>query len=299
LSSLQALSVFLSVAEEGSFSAAAKKLNLTQPTVSFHIDNLEKKFACPLFIRTSKGVSLTVYGQTLYQNTHKIHDIVHETQNQIQSMVAGSAGHITVGASTIPGEYILPPLLADFLHQHTGISLSLKTGDSGTILAAFREGAFPIAIVGSKPENVLHCQPLWNDELVLIAHPDIARSLPANPQISDILNCPFVMREASSGTREVFMHALEAHNIDLEQCNIILEVGGNESLKSAVLHKIGIGFISHWAIQQELSDGRLHVIPVPDLMSKRQFYAVCNPPLYPTCIQLFWDFLLREKTAVV
>jgi DNA-binding transcriptional LysR family regulator len=214
-------------------------------------------------------------------------------------MVAGSAGHITVGASTIPGEYILPPLLADFLQQHRGVSLSLKTGDSGTILAAFHEGTFPIAIVGSKPESVLHCQPLWNDELVLIAHPDIARSLPADPQISDILDCPFVMREASSGTREVFIHALKAHNMALEQCHIILEVGGNESLKAAVLHKVGIGFISRWAIQQELSDGRLCVIPVPDLMSKRQFYAVCHPPLLPTCIQLFWDFLIAQKTAVV
>jgi DNA-binding transcriptional LysR family regulator len=295
LSYLQSLPVFLAVVEEGSFSAAAKKLRLTQPTVSFHIDNLEKDFNCQLFTRTTKGVLLTTYGETLYQNTYKIHDVIRETQNQIQAMVAGNAGHITIGASTIPAEYILPTLLADFLGQHAGVKLSLKTGDSGTILGAFREGLFPIAIVGSKPDCDLCSHPLWTDELVLVAHPDVFLSLPAEPQTTDIFNLPFVIREATSGTRNSFFNTLAEHGITLEQRSIILEVGGSESLKSAVLNKVGIGFISRWAVQRELADDRLRVIPLPGFKVERQFYAVCRPPLLPTCVQLFWDFLIEKR----
>lgn len=296
MSYLQALPIFLAVIEEGSFSAAAKKLSLTQPTVSFHIDNLEKDFNCQLFTRTSKGVLLTVYGETLYQNTYKIHDMVRETQNQIKAMIAGSVGHITIGASTIPAEYILPSLLGDFLQQHEGVKLSLRTGDSGTILGSFREGLFPIAIVGSKPDSDLCSQPLWSDELVLIAHPDRYASLPAKPQTEDIFKLPFVIREATSGTRSSFFETLAKYGITDEQCSVILEVGGSESLKSAVLNNVGIGFISQWAVQRELADGRLRTIPLPGFKVERQFYAVCRPPLLPTCVQLFWDFLLTTKS---
>lgn len=299
MSYLQSLPVFLAVVEEGSFSAAAKKLRLTQPTISFHIDNLEKDFNCQLFTRTTKGVLLTTYGETLYQNTYKIHDVIRETQNQISAMVAGNAGHITIGASTIPAEYILPALLADYLGQHPDIKLSLKTGDSGTILESFREGLFPIAIVGSKPDSSMFSHPLWIDELVLIAHPDIAASLPPDPQTADIFNLPFVIRAATSGTRSSFFETLAEHGITSEPHSTILEVGGSESLKSAVLHKVGIGFISRWAVQRELADDRLRVIPLPSFKVERQFYAVCRPPLLPTCVQLFWDFLIGTKSLTL
>ena len=105
MSHWHSLSVFIGVAEEGSFSGAAKRLELTQPTVSFHIDSLEKKFGCPLFQRTAKGATLTVYGETLYQNTRIISSLLDETEKQLKAMREGAAGKILFGASSIPASW--------------------------------------------------------------------------------------------------------------------------------------------------------------------------------------------------
>jgi DNA-binding transcriptional LysR family regulator len=290
---LQSLPVFFAVAEEGSFSAAAKKCAVTQPTVSFHIDNLEKKLGCPLFNRTVKGVSLTVYGETLYNSTHKIEAILQDTENQIHAMVNGNAGHILLGASTIPAEYILPSLLGRFLQQYPGIRISVKTGDSGTVLAAHARSEYAIAIVGRKPPNT-PCQPLWHDELLLVASPSMEETLPSNLDLSLLADIPMITREPSSGTRNVLADALQSHGLNLEQCNIILEVGGNEALKSAVLSGLGVAFISRWSVQKELAHKSLIAVPIPNLTIKRDFYGLVHLPLLPTCVARLWDFLLED-----
>ncbi len=292
MSHLHSLSVFFTVVEEKSFSAAAKKLGLTQPTVSFHIDNLEKKFDCPLFTRTAKGVSLTVYGEKLYANTCKIDNIFTETANQIKALIAGAAGEIIIGASTIPGEYILPGLLADFLRQHPGLKISLKTGDSMSILQAYQNGKFPLAIVGIRPDDAFTSRPLWQDELILVASPKF--SVQPNPTLAQILTYPFVLRESSSGTRCAVLNALTSHGISNEQLNIILQVAGNEALKAAILNGIGIGFISKWAVEEELLSGRLRIIELANFKIERKFYAVASPPLLPTCMELFWNYLTNH-----
>lgn len=291
MSYLHSLSVFSTVAEEKSFSAAAKKLGLTQPTVSFHIDNLEKKFDCPLFTRTAKGVMLTIYGEKLYTNTQKIHRIAAETENYIKTLVAGNAGEINIGASTIPGEYILPNIITDFLKSHPDIKFSITTGDSATILSAFKQGKFPIAIVGSKPDDSLTNHAIWRDQLILAAHSEIAAKLGSSPTMSEILALPFILRESSSGTRGTALTALVKHGITLDKLNITLQVSGNQALKTAILGQAGIGFISTWAIQQELADGRLTSIPLPDIELSRTFYTVRDMTLSPTCVESFWQFL--------
>ncbi len=291
MSYLHSLSVFSTVVEEKSFSAAAKKLGLTQPTVSFHIDNLEKKFDCPLFTRTAKGVMLTIYGEKLYTNTQKIHHIAAETEHYIKTLVAGNAGEINIGASTIPGEYLLPAIIADFLKLHPKIKFSITTGDSATILSAFQQGKFPIAIVGSKPADSLTSQRIWHDQLILASHPAIAKNLDSSPTIGEILALPFILRETSSGTRRSALNALAEHGIILKQLNIVLQVSGNQALKTAILKQAGIGFISAWAIQQELADGRLTSIPLPGIELSRTFYTVRDKTLTPTCVESFWQFL--------
>lgn len=292
---LQSLPVFFAVVEEGSFSAAAKKLKLTQPTISFHIDNLEKKLGCPLFTRTAKGVSLTIYGEKLYHSTHRIEAIMQETYNEIWSMVQGNTGHIMLGASTIPAEYILPTLLGQFLHAHPRIKISLKSNDSETILSAFLNNEFSIAIIGREPPAYLQAIPIWHDELLLVAHPDIARQLPASLDLSLIKEVPLIIRENTSATRKTLVNALACQDMSLDQCNVVLEVSGNEALKSVVLSQLGIAFISRWAVQRELQTGSLAAIALPHLELKRQFYALSKQPLLPTCAADLWSFLLANK----
>ena len=291
MSYLQSLPVFFTVVEEGSFTAAAKKLKVTQPTISFHIDNLEKKLGCPLFLRTMKGVSPTVYGEKLYYSTHKIEAVVQETYKEIWSMVNGDAGHITLGASTIPADYILPHLLGKFLRQHPQIRISLKSDASDKILSSYINNDLAIAIIGHKPPETLSAQPLWQDELVLVTHPDLAQEIAEKASKVILETTPMVVRESSSGTRKTLSQALETREITLENCNIVLEVSGNQALKSAVLSQLGIAFISRWAVQEELRAGSLTIIHLPEIETKRQFYALAKTPLLPTCVKMLWDFL--------
>lgn len=294
MSHWQSLSVFLAVAEEGSFSGAAKKLELTQPTVSFHIDNLEKKLGCPLVERTAKGTALTVYGDVLFANLAKAEVLLKTAENQLKAMVEGAAGRITVGASTVPAEYILPGLAAAFLRKNPGLDIDLRTGDSLAILEGLAAGQFPLAVVGSPPGEGCQTRPLWQDELVLVAHPALAARLGDRPTLAEALALPLVARGQSSGSMRSVFTALAARGFGRDKLRIAFQVSGNEALKAAIASQAGGGFISRWAISEELAAGRLAIIPLPDLKVIRTFYAVCRPPLLPACVQLFWDFLLAS-----
>lgn len=291
MSYLDSLSIFCTVVEEGSFSATAKKLGVTQPTISFHVDNLEKKVGCQLLIRTLKGVSPTVYGEKLYASTHKIEAIVQETYKEITAMVKGATGHIVLGASTIPADYILPPLISQFLQEHPGITLSVKSGDSDNILAAYEQNDISIAIIGHRPPDSSLYQPLWEDELLLVAHPSVAKSISFLNGLKPLQTIPMIIRETSSGTRKTLSDALVAVGMTLDACNVVLEVSSNQALKSAVLSQTGIAFISRWAVEQELAAESLMAIPLPGFSTRRQFYALTRAPLLPTCVKNFWDFL--------
>ncbi|WP_371362283.1 HTH-type transcriptional activator CmpR [Sporomusa rhizae] len=297
MSYIQSLTVFMHVAEEGSFSAAAKKLELTQPTVSFHIDNLEKNFGCPLFTRTSKGVLLTIYGDKLYETTRTINDLVASTHNEIQAMVQGSAGKILLGASTIPADYILPQLLAGFIKEHNGLTFSLITGDSLTILEKVNRGEIPIAVVGTKPDTNdtnLKSQPLWTDNLVLVAHPDFSATVQDRPAQEWLRAVPFILRKKSSGTASSALQALSRFGIGADELTVVMEAGSNQAVKAAILGKIGVGFISAWAVESELKSGRLITLPLPEPVIERQFYAISRQPLRPTCLELFWQYLINR-----
>ncbi|HWR40846.1 MAG TPA: LysR family transcriptional regulator [Patescibacteria group bacterium] len=294
MSYFQSLSVFLTVVEEGSFSAAAKRLSLTQPTISFHIDNLEKNFGCPLFTRTTKGVHPTVYGNKLHDNLRHMNELLHRTRQQLASMVAGTSGKILLGASSIPGDYILPGFLADFLKQNPDLKVCLQTGDSQSMMTAYREGLFPIVITGSKPAEEVPGEtvPLWSDELVLAAHPDRTADGSLTPQPQDILKLPFIMRKDSSASRQTSLAALRQWGVEPSSLNIVLEIAGNEAMKSAMQNNLGVGFISRWAIRDSLASGRLVAINLPGLSIRRRFYATGDLAFQPPCVTRFWQYLL-------
>lgn len=294
LSYFHSLSVFVAVAEENSFSAAAKKLNLTQPTVSFHIDNLEKKLGCPLFIRTVKGVTLTVYGNVLLESAQKLETIASTAENHIRAMAAGTSGHISIGASTIPGEYILPQRIGAFLEQHPGIRISLHVDNTDKILDAYAQGRCSLAIVGARPKEPLSSTPLWQDKLVLAAHPELAGRLPAEPTLADICSLPFLLRESASGTQQAARNVMDELGIDSEKLHIPFQTNGTEAYKTALVQQCGIGFISNLAIKKELADGRLVALPLPIEQPTRTFYGVYDATRAPSCLELFWQFLNHQ-----
>lgn len=294
MSYLQSLSVFWTVVDEGSFSGAAKRLALTQPTISFHIDNLEKRFGCSLFTRTAKGVSTTIYGQTLYKSTVGMQALAEISENEMRNLVAGISGHLKIGASSIPAHYILPQIIGDFLKAKPNMRVSLTAGDSSSILRQFENGELPIAIIGFPPSS-FSALPIFHDELILVAHPDYP--LPSDAELSaqELLKLPLIVREPSSGSRKTVAEALSAHGITWDSLNIAVETGGNEACKELILRKTGIGFLSSWAIKSDLQAGRLRRLFLPNINLTRTFYALAAKPLSPAGIENFWRFMLKYQ----
>ena len=116
--------------------------------------------------------------------------------------------------------------------------------------------------------------PLWQDELVLAAHPEYLKILPKKPSVSELIKYPFIIRDENSGTTRTFLKHIYQYGYTKEALNIVLNLGGNEALKSAIVHNIGIGFVSRLAIQTELQNNQLIIVEVPELKIARQFYAI-------------------------
>ena len=290
---LQSLSVFIAVAEEENFTAAAKKMRLTQPTISFHMDNLEKELGCTLFNRTSKGVTLTPYGHKLYESARIVDSIMKKTCGEVRRMAEGQAGHIYIGASTIPGEYILPRLISLFLSERKDIRFTLSTGNSGQVLDSFQEGAFALAVVGMRPEK-LEATPLWEDELILVGHPDLKLTF-GNPVSSDLARLPLVLRTEPSGSRKSVLDGLKKIGLDIDMLTLVMEVSGNQAMKSAIINRVGVGFISKWAVQEEIAAGKLSALNISGLHITRTFYLISNPLLSTTVVEQFADYLINMQ----
>lgn len=296
MTNLQALAVFIAVAEEHSFSAAAKKLSLTQPTVSFHIDSMERKFGCPLFVRTRRGAELTVYGRTLYENTRNVQELLERTERKIRDLCQGVSGQVTIGAGTIPGEYILPPLLARFLLEHPGVSINLVSADSQSIYKMWQDGKLPICVIGFLPQGITSAHKLWTDEIIPVASKQLEiSSIPWAPE--DFRRFPLIVRHESSASMSAVRQAFDQRGVSLAECNIMLQVSGNEALKAAVQVGAGIGFVSRQAVMKELAEGSLIQVPVAEMQIKRDFYALLSEGAEMPATRILWESLLAAQHA--
>jgi DNA-binding transcriptional LysR family regulator len=138
-------------------------------------------------------------------------------------------------------------------------------------------------------------QPLWTDNLVLAAHPDF-EIVAQNSSIKDwLLTLPFILRKKSSGTASSALDALRRYGIATNDLKVVMEAGSNQAVKAAIMSKIGVGFISEWAVEGELKTGQLIALPLPDPLIERQFYAISRQPLLPACLELFWNYLIAQK----
>lgn len=290
---LHSLLVFLRVAETRSFSAAAKELCLAQPTISFHMDSLEKHLGCQLLVRAKRGVTLTAYGELLLQHAHKISTLADQASTNIQTLKAGTSGTIAIGASTVPGEYILPQLIRSFRDEHPHVSFALDIQDSSEILARFQQGRYALAIVG-KAVPAFPATPLWTDRLTLAVHADCL--LDPHAPSRALEHWPLILRDSDSGSQTAVLAAMGKIGLKEHHLRVALRVSNTNALKAALLSKVGAGFISEWAIRTELQTGTLRFLPDPPIEVTRYFFGLRNPLVTLPCIENFWLHLLHSAS---
>ena len=289
------LEVFIQVYQLKSFSKAGEALYLSQPTISEHIRLLEEDLGLSLFDRQGKEIFPTRAGQMLYHYAIKLMSLRTESLRAIKQFRDKGIGELVVGGSNIPGQYILPVLMGKFKKIYPKISLRLSIGDSQNIQESLLEGSIEIGLIGVKVEHrQIACQHLVRDELVCIAP---QQSSLAGDKIKDpkeITRLPFILREKGSGTRTAIEEALIKIHLDINDLQVVAEMGSNEAIRQAVKAGVGATIISRLAVRDDLEQGFFKEIKINRLPMVRDFYIITHKQrsLSPLA-QDFKEFLLK------
>ncbi|MEI6125695.1 MAG: selenium metabolism-associated LysR family transcriptional regulator [Pseudomonadota bacterium] len=282
---LHRLKIFVKIAELKSFSKAALELYLTQPTVSQHISSLEVYFGLPLFDRTGREVTLTGAGEILYRYACQIVTLQKEAEQSLNHFLDKKTGHLIIGASTIPGEYILPELLGLFKKLYPLINITLKIGDTEAIIHSLLDRTIELGVVGARiKDDRLHYSRLCDDELVLIVpqkHPWWNRK---EINLRELLEEPFVMRERGSGTRISIEKRLREEGIGPDELRVAAEVGSTTAVKESVRARLGISLVSARAVRSELRYRLLKKVAIKDTAFPRTFYIISDKQRTPSPI---------------
>jgi len=294
---LYKLEIFYWVAELRSFSQAAELLSLRQPTISAHVQELEKSLGGKLLYRVRGRVSLTPLGRLLMERAKSLLEFKRETVAAVEQFQGTLSGELWVGGSNIPGQYLLPPKLGVFVTKFPGVKPILRIGDSAGIVEDVLDGKVELGFVGFKSEDArLSFERLWEDEMVLAVPQGHPWSRRHSVRPADLRAEKFISREGGSGTLGSFRQLLAKHRQSPDELlNIAMELGSTEAVKEALMAGFGISILSRISIRRELAEGSIVEVPIHGLTLKRDFYKVYHKrrPLHPIA-QAFRLFLKSE-----
>lgn len=298
------LKVFLAVYETGSFSKAASKVHLTQPTVSGHIKALEDHLGSPLFNRTGKNVTPTRAGQMLHPRAKQMINLASSMERQMAMFLGLEKGRLEAGGSNVPGQYILPGLISKFKAGREGIHVTVRIGDTLSVSRMVASGKIEIGIVGALvPNRELDFISCFSDELVLALPPDHPLADKDSVKLDDISGAPFIIREKGSGTRSTMEKALGKHGAPpVSSFNIVAELGSAEAIRQAVKAGAGCAIISRRVIHDDLVHGTIASPVINGIDLTRQFYLVTpKRSMLSPLAESFKNFLLSmdERGTII
>ncbi|UCD88256.1 MAG: LysR family transcriptional regulator [Desulfobacterales bacterium] len=293
------LQIFCRVVELRSFSKAAKALYLSQRTVSSHIKDMENHFECKLVDRLGREVTPTKAGSLLYDYATKIIALKKEAENALTEFQGKIKGHLTIGGSTIPAGYILPPLLGKFKEDYPGVVVTLIQGDTGRIIMDTLRGNVELGIVGAKAQEAQLVQKkIIDDEMFLIVPQQHRWATKRHVAMDELVTEPFIMREPGSGTRKSMEQVLEKADQPVGSLNVVAEMGSTEAIRQGIKAGVGVSILSECAVREELAAGSLKKVKIQGLSFKRAFYLTVHRhrTQSPLC-RTFIKFLDRESNT--
>ena len=274
---LKQLEAFVQVSESGSFSKAAKELFLTQPTISAHMSSLEKELNVRLFIRNTKEVSLSDDGKDLYRYAKQITDLEKAIEERFYMDSDDGKHVITIAASTIPAQYLLPKVLMCYRERYPKEQIKIMETDSSEVVTQVVDHMVDVGFTGTVLEKK-HCKyiPFYKDELAVIT-PDTPEYRILKEQNRDdidwIKRKPLILREEGSGTRKEAEKQLKNAGISMETLDIVASIANQETIKKSVKQGMGITVLSRLAAEDE--DGLL-IFPIPGADEGRDINLVYN-----------------------
>jgi DNA-binding transcriptional LysR family regulator len=269
------LAAFCAVVERKSFSEAAERLGVTQPAVSQQIRSLEERVGQQLLDRSGRRVEPTEAGNRLYRSAQRLLAL----ERQLLEEVAGDAegplrGQLAIGASTGPGGTVVPVLLCEFAEANPEVTIDLTISDTQTIVDRVARRELELGIVGATPRNrSVAYEPFFRDEVVLVCPPDHDFA-GTTVSLDDLRGERLIAMQEGAGVRQVIDDELREKGMRLRDLDVRLELGLQESVKSAVEAGHGVTFISRTAVEPELTRGTLAVAQVRGLEPSREISLV-------------------------
>jgi DNA-binding transcriptional LysR family regulator len=295
------LNVFLAAAESLNFTVAARRLHMSQPSVSQHIQSLEQHFGQSLFIRAGRTIQLTDAGQALVPLAQDMVNRSIRIEETIKSLEGEIYGHLLVGCSTTPGKYILPQLLARFHGKFPKVKISCHVSAQEQTIKTLQDGDIHFALASAPHTEFKHIEfcKFMTDQIMLIVPLDHPWAVKGEIEPDELYQTNFIFREDSSGTQATIRNALADVDIVDEDLETLLILGNSEAIALAVKEGLGAGFVSGLVVSK-LVNGKVATITINGVNLDRDIYIGRLTNRLATKAQTaFWEFAINEREAVV
>jgi len=264
------LAAFCAVVERRSFSQAAEKLGVTQPAVSLQVRALEKRLGRQLLDRSGRRVEPTEAGLRLYRGAQRLLALEAQVLEEVSAEEGALAGELRIGASTGPAAIVVPLLLCEFQRRNPGVGISLTVSDTQTVVERVAERELELGIVGAaRRHRGVRYEPFFRDEVVLACQPGhhfAGRTI----ELDELRGEQLIVMQEGAGVRAIVEDELRRQGMRLRDLGVRLELGLQESVRSAVQAGYGVTFISRTAIEAELAAGTLAFARVQGLDPVRE-----------------------------
>lgn len=269
------LETFCRVVEEGTFTRAAHAVHRSQSSVSERIAALEQAVGAPLLERVGRPIVPTPTGRALYEGSLDLLRRRRDLAGRLKKILGVVEGTATLGASTIPGEYILPPLVAEFRHLHPGVLIGVRIADTGAVAADVMAAHLELGVVGSRTKTPhLRHSPLWEDELVMVVPAEHRWAKRRRLGLDELPGEPFLSREPGSGTRKELEAALRKQVRGAFALSIVAELGSTSAIKAGILAGLGVSILSSRAVRAEVDAGLLTTVRLSGIPIRRRFFLI-------------------------
>jgi DNA-binding transcriptional LysR family regulator len=277
------LAAFCAVVERRSFSQAAERLGVTQPAVSLQVRSLEKRLGTQLLDRSGRRVEPTEAGLRLYRGAQRLLSLEDQILDEIAGEGSGDlAGELRLGASTGPAAIVVPLLLGEFQREHPGVKVSLTVSDTQTVVDRVAERELELGIVGAaRRHRAVRFEPFFDDEVILACPPGHAFA-GRTVSLDELRDASLIVMQEGAGVRQIVEDELRGLGLRLRDLDVRLELGLQESVRSAVLAGYGVTFISRSAVDADLAAGTLAAARVEGLDAKREISLVRAAGRTPT-----------------
>jgi DNA-binding transcriptional LysR family regulator len=292
------LAAFCAVVERKSFSQAAERLGVTQPAVSLQVRSLEKRLGQTLLDRSGRRVEPTEAGRRLYRGAQRLLALEEQVLEEVGGAESGELrGTLEIGASTGPGGIVLARLLCEFQRENPDVHVALSVFDTQTVVDRVADRELELGVVGAaRRRRGVTFEPFFEDEVVLAVPPG-HRFASKTVTLEDLREEPLILMQEGAGVRQMIEDVLRKRRMRLRDLGVKLELGLQESVRTAVQAGYGVTFISSATIEPDLAAGTLAAARVRGLDPKRQISLVRATGRAPTrAAEAFVEFARASLT---